>query len=104
MAKKPSLAAVLEKNEKTEDTSAVVEVSKKTPLTKRNTAPKKSSRDGQTNIAAWFPIRVKFQLEELCLKKSRELGRKVTLRELQAECYNDLFKKYGLPEIASVDE
>jgi hypothetical protein len=71
-----------------------------------NDAPKvqprarRASREGQTNIAAWFPMSVKFQLDELRLQVSRQRGRKVSLTELQAEAYNDLFKKYGLAEIA----
>ena len=52
------------------------------------------------NIAAWFPIRVKFELEEIRLERSRELGRKVTMQELMAEAYNDLFLKYGRAELA----
>ena len=52
------------------------------------------------NVASWHDIAVKFQLEELMLKLGRERGRKVTLNELTAEAYNDIFKKYGLPEIA----
>ena len=63
---------------------------------------RRASREGQTNIAAWFPMSVKFQLDELRLQVSRERGRKVSLTELQAEAYNDLFKKYGLAEIAPV--
>ncbi|MCP4698724.1 MAG: hypothetical protein GY862_18015 [Gammaproteobacteria bacterium] len=62
---------------------------------------RRTSREGQTNIAVWFPISVKFQLDELRLQVSRQRGRKVSLTELQAEAYNDLFKKYGMAEIAS---
>jgi antitoxin-like ribbon-helix-helix protein len=63
---------------------------------------RRSSREGQTNIAAWFPMNVKFQLDELRLQVSRQRGRKVSLTELQAEAYNDLFKKYGMAEIAPI--
>ncbi len=62
---------------------------------------RRSSREGQTNIAAWFPMEVKFQLDELRLHIARQRGRKISLTELQAEAYNDLFKKYGMAEIAS---
>lgn len=57
-------------------------------------------RDGMVNIAAWFPLAVKFELEELRLKRSREIGRKITVQELMAEALNDLFKKHGRPELA----
>lgn len=38
--------------------------------------------------------------QELATKRSRELGRKITSQELLAEALNDLFKKYGRPEVA----
>jgi hypothetical protein len=36
----------------------------------------------------------------LATERSRALGRKVTAQELLAEALNDLFKKYGKPEVA----
>lgn len=60
----------------------------------------RQDREGHKNIAGWFPLSVFYELEELRLQRSREQGRKVTLQELQAEAYNDLFKKYGRPEVA----
>jgi hypothetical protein len=63
-------------------------------------APGRQDRNGHKNIAGWFPLAVFYELEELRLQRSRERGRKVTLQELQAEAYNDLFKKYGRPEVA----
>lgn len=59
-----------------------------------------SARSGLVNIAGWFPMKVKFELEELRLARSRQTGKKITLQRLQAEAYNDLFKKYGRPEVA----
>ena len=38
-------------------------------------------------------MNVRFQLDELRLAVSRDRGRKVTLMEILAEAYNDLFKK-----------
>lgn len=63
-------------------------------------ATSRPGREGQTQIAAWFPLAVSLQLDELRLHVSRQRGRKVTLAQLQAEAYNDIFKKYGLAEIA----
>lgn len=57
-------------------------------------------RTGMVNIAGWFPAKVKFELEELRLERSRKAGRKITLQQIQAEAYNDLFKKYGRAELA----
>ena len=58
-------------------------------------APRRAEARARTvmvNIAAWFPVRVKFELEEIRLERSRKLGRKVTSQEILAEAYNDLFK------------
>ncbi len=74
------------------------EPAKKAPTSKRQ------DRQGMVNIAAWFSVRVKFELEEIRLERSRQLGRKVLMQEILAEAYNDLFKKYGKPEMAPVIE
>jgi hypothetical protein len=66
----------------------------------RRTRDARKDRQGMVNIAAWFPMRVKFELEEIRLERSRKLGRKVTTQEIMAEAYNDLFKKYGRAELA----
>ena len=66
----------------------------------RQAPARQPSRQGKTNISSWFPMAVKFQLDELQLLVSRQRGKKVTLGQLQAEAYNDLFKKYGMAEIA----
>ena len=70
------------------------------PIATRTKARPANSRDGMLNIAGWFPANVKFELEELRLQRSRKAGRKITLQQIQAEAYNDLFKKYGRPELA----
>ena len=69
---------------------------------KKALTPKRQDRQGMVNIAAWFSVRVKFELEEIRLERSRQLGRKVLMQEILAEAYNDLFKKYGKPEMAPV--
>ena len=58
------------------------------------------SRTGQTNISGWFDMPVKLKLDELRIARQRALGRRVTQQELLSEAFNDLFKKYGLPEMA----
>jgi hypothetical protein len=64
----------------------------------------RKDRQGLVTVAGWFPVRVKFELEEIRLERSRKLGRKVTLQEIMAEAYNDLFKKYGRAELAPMIE
>lgn len=75
-----------------------------TPMPANMPKPGRQDRAGQKNIAGWFPLTVFYELEELRLQRSREQGRKVTLQELQAEAYNDLFKKYGRAEVAPTRE
>lgn len=58
------------------------------------------SRAGQTNISGWFDMLVKLKLDELRIARQRTLGRRITQQELLSEAFNDLFKKYGLPEMA----
>lgn len=66
----------------------------------RAPAPRAPSRAGQTNISGWFDMPVKLKLDELRVARQRTLGRRVTQQELLSEAVNDLFKKYGLPEMA----
>ena len=58
------------------------------------------SRNGQTNISGWFDMPVKLKLDELRIARQGALGRRVTQQELLSEAFNDLFMKYGLPEMA----
>lgn len=58
------------------------------------------SRTGQTNISGWFDMPVKLKLDELRIARQRALGRRVTQQEILSEAFNDLFKKYGLAEMA----
>jgi len=43
---------------------------------------------------------VKHTLEELRLARQKQLGRRVTIQEIMGEAFNDIFKKYGFPEVA----
>ncbi|MDH3598423.1 MAG: hypothetical protein OEU26_02150 [Candidatus Tectomicrobia bacterium] len=96
------LAAQLRRQEKAE--TMQVEAAPPAAPPQKTTAPKRQDRQGMVNIAAWFPVRVKFELEEIRLERSRHFGRKVLMQEILAEAYNDLFKKYGKPEMAPVME
>ena len=102
--KKKNLAAAL-----ADTPAAIAEAPTPVPGPSNDRTPRprtanRSSREGMTNIASWFPMAVKFQLDELQLRLSRERGKKVTLTQLQAEAYNDIFKKYGMAEIAPGSE
>ena len=95
-----NLAKALETQDNDENKPAQVVA----PKAKESKPPAKKTaakgREGEVTISAWFPHNVKFELEELRLELSRKAGRKVKMNELLAEAYNDLFKKYGRPELA----
>lgn len=97
------LAARLHKQEEKEVPVASPPVVHSEPPAKA-AAGQRKDRQGLVTIAGWFPVRVKFELEEIRLERSRKLGRKVTLQEIMAEAYNDLFKKYGRAELAPMME
>ena len=67
---------------------------------KARTSKTRADRIERTNVTGYFPLAVKWQLQELATARYRRLGRKVNLQELLAEALNDLFKKEGMPEIA----
>lgn len=97
--KRKSLAAL------NDDPPAVTEAPATETAAKAPAAkPRTNGRDGQKNIAGWFPMPVFYELQELRLERSKALGRNVTLQDLQAEAYNDLFKKYGRAELAPTRE
>lgn len=73
------------------------------PAPSRPEGPISAARPGRaakTNITGYFDRPVKWELQELATERSRAVGRRVTTQELLAEALNDLFKKYGKPELA----
>jgi hypothetical protein len=60
----------------------------------RNAAYNPPSRLGTVPVTGHFPKQVRDQLKILAIEQG------VTLHHLMAEAYNDLFAKYGKPEIA----
>jgi predicted transcriptional regulator len=58
-------------------------------------ARRSSKKKDEVHITVYGPIAGKTALEELCIARKKELGRKVTLRELAFEAFNDILKKYG---------
>ena len=100
---KPNLAQALHEQSDENNTG---NVAVKNPPVTENKAQKKvsprrkSTREDKVNIAAWFPLGVQLQLDEIRIELSRQQGRKVLLQDILAEAYNDLFKKYGKPELA----
>jgi hypothetical protein len=60
--------------------------------------PRAPSRVGKTNVTGYFPPAVKKQLRLLSAEHD------VTIQRLLAEALNDLFVKYGKPEIAPLED
>ena len=56
------------------------------------------SRNGKRQVAAYFPVPVQRQLKLLMVEHD------TTVQNLLAEALNDLFAKYGKPEIAPTVE
>jgi hypothetical protein len=68
------------------------------PATPANTtAPAHQGRAGTRPITVHFPKQVRDQLKILAVQKNK------TLHSLVAEAFNDLFAKYGKPEIAPTE-
>ena len=101
MAKKTNLAAALAANK--EETAPPAPTTPAPAAVTNAPAPKTGrapSRAGQTNVSGWFDMPVKHTLEELRLARQKQLGRRVTIQEIMGEAFNDIFKKYGFPEVA----
>ena len=56
------------------------------------------SRVGKRQVAAYFPVPVQKQLKHLAVEND------TTVQNILAEALNDLFAKYGKPEIAPMAE
>ena len=68
------------------------------PATPANTtAAAQQGRAGTSPITVHFPKQVRDQLKILAVQKNK------TLHSLVAEAFNDLFAKYGKPEIAPAE-
>jgi hypothetical protein len=68
------------------------------PATPANTtAPAQQGRAGTSPITVHFPKQVRDQLKILAVQNNK------TLHSLVAEGFNDLFAKYGKPEIAPAE-
>ena len=101
MEKKKSLTAALAETpaqEPATEAAPQAETARRAP----SAAALRPDRAGKTNITGYFEKPVKWELQDLATERSRKLARKVTTQELLAEALNDLFKKYGKAEIATL--
>jgi hypothetical protein len=95
MSNKPDLAELLaESGGSARHPKAVI----RQPARPANTtAPAQQGRAGTSPITVHFPKQVRDQLKILAVQNNK------TLHSLVAEGFNDLFAKYGKPEIAPVE-
>ena len=93
MAKKPDLAASL------------AEVSGSTRRKLEPVAPSHEPPTGQEPIEKdTVPITVRFPIQVRNQLKIMAIEQKTTMSHLAAEAFNDLFAKYGKPEICPFDK
>ena len=96
MSRKPNLAAVVEAAGSTRRQHAPETVEAQ-PISKV-VAVRPATRRDTRQIAAHFPEEVAWQLRELAVERRK------TVQALLGEALNDLFQKYGRPEIAPVEQ
>lgn len=97
MSKRPNLAAVAAAAGSTRHVPGVATAAAAVapPEATGRIAPR--TRVGTKQVAAHFPEDVAWQLRALAV------DRKTTVQNLMAEALNDLFAKYGKPEIAPIE-
>jgi hypothetical protein len=96
VSKKPNLAAIVEAAGSTRR-RPIPEPAVVQPEPRAVPARPAARRDTR-QIAAHFPEEVAWQLRELAVERRR------TVQALMGEALNDLFQKYGKPEIAPVEQ
>jgi CTP:molybdopterin cytidylyltransferase MocA len=99
MSKKPNLAAIVEAAGSTRRSGVPEQSAEAASGTASDTAAPARARTRQATkqIAAHFPEEVAWQLRELAVE------RRTTVQALLGEGLNDLFRKYGRPELAPTE-
>jgi len=97
MSKRPNLAAVAAAAGSTRRSPEVAAVPAPSAPTEAAGRVGPRTRIGTKQIAAHFPEDVAWQLRALAV------DRKTTVQNLMAEALNDLFAKYGKPEVAPIE-
>ncbi len=93
MSKRPNLADIASAAGSTRRQPQPVTVMEAAPA-EQGRAPAARTRTGTRQVAAHFPEEVAWQLRELAVDQ------RSTVQDLLAEALNDLFQKYGKPELA----
>lgn len=98
MTKRPNLAAVAAAAGSTRGSSGLMQDSAVPAQAGETAHAGARTRVGTKQIAAHFPEDVAWQLRALAV------DRKTTVQNLMAEALNDLFAKYGKPEVAPMEQ
>src|ERR1017187_2006716 len=99
MAQKPDLRQALKGVSNNAAPPSPVPAAQRTPVPRPENPHYRPSREGMENLTGYFPPAGKNQLLELSIERRRATGHKVTIQDLLGEALNDLFAKYGKPEI-----
>jgi len=91
---KPDLAALIANDAGSTRHQRKAETSPEPAASKRQKPAGQGTRAGTSPITVHFPKQVRNQLKILAVNNS------TTMQNLVAEAFNDLFAKYGKPEIA----
>src|SRR3954447_4238035 len=97
MSKRPNLEAVAAAAGSTRAAQDAPMAPSAPPGDHENSRTKPWTRIGTKQVAAHFPEDVAWQLRGLAV------DRKTTVQNLLAEALNDLFAKYGKPEVAPIE-
>lgn len=97
MSKRPNLAAIAAAAGSTRRTIEAFPPAQPAEVEPANRPAPPRTRVGTKQVAAHFPEDVAWQLRALAV------DRKTTVQNLLAEALNDLFAKYGKPEVAPIE-
>ena len=97
MSKRPNLAAIAAAAGSTRRVPEVAPAPSASPEAEGASKLLPRTRVGTKQVAAHFPEDVAWQLRGLAV------DRKTTVQNLMAEALNDLFAKYGKPEVAPME-
>lgn len=99
MSKKPNLAAVVEAAGSTRRAAPTPAPAEAAEAEGPAAAPARAkTRRGTRQIAAHFPEEVAWQLRELAVE------RRTSIQSLLGEALNEVFRKYGKPELAPAED
>lgn len=96
MTKKPNLAAIVDAAGSTRR-SAAPEPAETPSSPPAGVLAKAKTRQATKQVAGHFPEEVSWQLRELAVE------RRTSVQSLLGEALNDLFRKYGKPELAPTE-